>query len=239
MVSRATLNELTSANRALSEGSKRALRQLFAGLPTGDPYATRDALLEAVPAIVDQYGDLTASVAMEWFEDVYGLPAALGSYVDAEQVEASVRYRAGHLFEDNPALTLAGIANDLDKFVKQPGRDSLLESSRKHGLRFARVPKGKTCSFCLMLASRGAVYVSEETAGKEGSGNRYHGGNCDCSVMPVRVGEEYPDGYDPDDLYAKYRAATDVVGTRSDPNAITFELRRMFPDLVTDGVHTH
>lgn len=30
--------------------------------------------------------------------------------------------------------------------------------------RWARVPKGETCEFCLMLASRGWVYLSEESA---------------------------------------------------------------------------
>lgn len=236
MVDRSTLNQLAGVNRELSARARQALRQLFAGLPTGDPYATRDALLEAVPAIVDQYGDLTASVAMEWFEDVYGMPAALGSDVDPEQVQGAVRYRAGNLFDGNPSAVLAGIAVDLDRFVKQPGRDTLMQSARKNGLRYARVPQGKTCAFCLMLASRGAVYLSTQNAGDEG--HKYHG-DCDCTVMPVREGDPMPDGYDPDDLYAKYRAATDVVGNRNDTNAITNELRRMFPDLVTDGVHSH
>ena len=32
--------------------------------------------------------------------------------------------------------------------------------------KYARVPQGKTCAFCAMLASRGFVYASEDTAGK-------------------------------------------------------------------------
>ncbi|WP_279020462.1 hypothetical protein [Mobiluncus mulieris] len=39
-----------------------------------------------------------------------------------------------------------------------------------------------TCDFCLMLASRGPVYGSSETAG--GEGNKYHD-HCDCIPVPV------------------------------------------------------
>lgn len=39
-----------------------------------------------------------------------------------------------------------------------------------------------TCDFCLMLASRGPVYGSSETAG--GEGNKYHD-HCYCIPVPV------------------------------------------------------
>ena len=38
--------------------------------------------------------------------------------------------------------------------------------------RYARVPVGPTCAFCILMASRGFVYWSEEKAG--GRDNRYH-----------------------------------------------------------------
>ena len=51
---------------------------------------------------------------------------------------------------------------------------------RRHGVGYARVPSGReTCGFCLMLASRGFVYRSEEAAGDIGGRfNRYHD-RCD------------------------------------------------------------
>ena len=67
--------------------------------------------------------------------------------------------------------------------------------------RFARVPQGgETCRFCLMLASRGAVYLTEH---KAGAVSHYHA-NCDCKVVPD-FGDGI-EGYDPSVYYDKYRA---------------------------------
>lgn len=71
--------------------------------------------------------------------------------------------------------------------------------------RWARVPRGSvTCAFCTMLAGRGFVYTSEETAGG-GLGNVYHA-HCDCEPVPT-WGEAKLAGYDPERLDALYREA--------------------------------
>jgi len=78
--------------------------------------------------------------------------------------------------------------------------------------RFARVPQGeKTCDFCLMLASRGPVYLTEESAG---AFTKFHT-NCDCKVVPFwgttgagysrRTSAMRVEGYDPDAYYVQYR----------------------------------
>lgn len=52
--------------------------------------------------------------------------------------------------------------------------------STEYQIRYARIPQGaETCDFCLMLASRGFVYLSEASA--EGW-NHVHR-NCDCIVI--------------------------------------------------------
>jgi hypothetical protein len=78
--------------------------------------------------------------------------------------------------------------------------------------RFARVPQGeKTCDFCIMLASRGPVYLTEESAG---AFTKFHA-NCDCKVVPFwgtagagysrRTSAMTVEGYDPDAYYVQYR----------------------------------
>lgn len=234
MVSRLVLNQLTDSQAQLSAMAKRDLRDLFASLPS-DPYLARDLLLENVPIIAAEYGDLSASVAMEWFEDAYDLPSAIGSEYDRKAIEGTVRRTAGGLFEGNPELVIAGIQKGVDVWVKHLGRDSLMQSCQRNGLRYARVPSGpRTCAWCLMLASRGAVYLSEDTA----AGKQYHGGNCDCEPMPVRPGEELPGGYDVDEMHSMYQRARAASGS-DDPKDITYEMRRMFPDALKDGVHEH
>jgi len=77
--------------------------------------------------------------------------------------------------------------------------------------RYARVPTGEeTCDFCIMLASRGPVYHTEESAGAY---DHYHA-HCDCRIVPFwgtfEVGPSRRgsamgvEGYDPDALYEQY-----------------------------------
>ena len=67
--------------------------------------------------------------------------------------------------------------------------------------RWARVPHGKTCAWCLMLASRGWVYLDARSAG---AARQWHA-DCDCQIVPA-WGDKIPRivGYDPDALYAQY-----------------------------------
>ena len=71
------------------------------------------------------------------------------------------------------------------------------ERDRRDGVRFARVPTGwETCTFCLMLASRGAVYHTRKTAGEFKHFHR----RCDCKVVPGFEDDpmaELVEGHDP------------------------------------------
>lgn len=99
--------------------------------------------------------------------------------------------------------------------------------------KYARVPQGKTCAFCAMLASRGFVYASEDTAGKW---HKYHH-DCDCKIVPS-WGETEIDGYDPDKLKAIYQQAKNAAkaaGAGSDPNTVLSWMRSESPDMFTDG----
>lgn len=99
--------------------------------------------------------------------------------------------------------------------------------------RWARVPKGPTCAFCTLLASRGFVYWTRESAGYRGGlYNSYHS-HCDCQVA-VGWGDTHIDGYDPKGMYERYRQCRDTVSgmlTRSryaaDPNAVKADGARM------------
>lgn len=50
--------------------------------------------------------------------------------------------------------------------------------------RWRRTTVGTSCKFCLMLASRGAVYTSEDVAKYGYAGSRYHD-HCDCGAELV------------------------------------------------------
>lgn len=71
----------------------------------------------------------------------------------------------------------------------------------KKAIRFARVPSGsETCVFCLMLASRGAVYTSAISAGEW---NHYHS-HCDCRIVPAYSAKFEVEGLDIDGLANRF-----------------------------------
>ena len=98
--------------------------------------------------------------------------------------------------------------------------------------RWARVPRGaKTCAFCLMLASRGFSYLSEDTAGRQ---MQYHA-DCDCDIVPS-WGSSKLKGYDPDKYREMYQAAKAAAGDDGDWRDTLAQLRRIYHDEVNDGV---
>ncbi|MET7752317.1 MULTISPECIES: VG15 protein [Actinomycetes] len=109
------------------------------------------------------------------------------------------------------------------RLILQAGRETIAQSVARDPARarWARVPSGDTCAFCLMTASRGAVYASEATAGGL---HKYHD-DCDCTPTPFWRDSPYPDGYDPDALFQLYQDARDGLGKFPSTSAILSELR--------------
>lgn len=96
-----------------------------------------------------------------------------------------------------------------ETIIANVGRD------RDKGARFARVPTGtETCTFCLMLASRGAVYHTRKTAGEW---RHFHRG-CDCKVVPSFEGDpdaELVQGVKPRELYERYKQFKEIDSEES------------------------
>ena len=101
-----------------------------------------------------------------------------------EKSDAVARYQAKKLVKGGDAA----FAKACGEYARNDAFRSLNETiianvgrDKAKGVRFARVTTGReTCTFCLMLASRGAVYHTRKTAGDFKS---FHRG-CDCKVVP-------------------------------------------------------
>ena len=247
MVDRAALESYRSANRELSERVQAAVEGFTLSLDLSRAELARDAFLKFIPALTTQYGSVAAALAAGFYEEMRGASGESGRFratlakpVPAEAAAASTRYLAGHLWTPTPEAILGPLRTAVDKHVKQPGRDTVALNARREGVRWARVPSGaKTCAFCLMLASRDAVYVTRGSAGDKGQGvgDTYHG-DCDCQVVRIGRNDDYPEGYLPDNYYDMYNAARENAESGSIKD-IAAALRRTHPDAVKDGVHTH
>lgn len=102
------------------------------------------------------------------------------------------RYGDGESLESASQKALVDVTGAATRHVLNGGRGTVREMTRrdKTALAWARVTDADPCSWCAMLASRGAVYESEQSAlatterSPRGKGLPYHDG-CQCSAEPI------------------------------------------------------
>ena len=207
------LNEFTAFQTDLERRAAREITQLYSAAISPDlSAATRRALLlEMLPGLVEQYGDVAASFGMWMFEEMTGeLPTALVPSA-APAVQGSITALAGK------ANALQRLIPSMNRHVLGQARGAIHHNVGAHAnMAYARVPnyagqrEGKgPCEFCVVLASRGPVYASTTTAGARGTGNEYHD-DCYCVPMAMPAAnadhprgrpEDWPRGYNPDKIY--------------------------------------
>lgn len=120
---------------------------------------------------------------------------------------ATGKSKNGLTLDDLWARSTAGFDDDewaslTDDVLRRVGRMSTRMTADKDpsGTRWARVPVGPTCGFCIMLAGRGYVYRTAESAGLM---RAYHR-NCNCDVYPS-WGSARLEGYDQEGMNSRYR----------------------------------
>lgn len=208
--------------------ARRDVERFLGTLDTRNAAATIRALEDFFPALVQQYGDVAAMLAADLYADLRDLSLdgprgsfspLLASGTETAQVLAGVGYAAKPLYGANPdpIATASRLTAVADRLIKGQARDTLVDNTVADPAkpRYARVPTGaRTCAFCLLLASRGAVYASADTAG---DGRKYHH-DCDCVPTPI-FGEldlarlKRDASYDPDEFLGVYTQAKRDVGS--------------------------
>jgi len=177
------------ANEGLRGQIDAAVDRMWSTLPTGDAVATRDALLELAPDVIDSFGDVAATVAGDQYEQVLSQagirvpPAQLAGPIEREAIDAGIRWAVGPLFgaEPDSAAARTRMALVADRLALKQSDMTMRLNAERDNVRYAWVPAGPTCAYCTMLASRGPVYRSQDRA----SAGRHS--RCDCSIQPVPV----------------------------------------------------
>ena len=148
-----------------------------------------DEVIELASAIAEQYGFLASELGAQWYDlctrlaNIDAEPAVLS---DADS--GSIRERAKSMTEkysDKPRESVLNrfLQNEIQNSIRITG-DANLWRDYERGLcsgKWARVPVGDTCAWCLMLASQGAWYLSRESA-LGNNGSHYHDG-CNCIAV--------------------------------------------------------
>lgn len=169
----------------------------------------RQELLDYAYAIVTKYGEGSAALAAQWYDELAAAsnvivppaePAPTASYADVARTVNGVINQSAN--ED----TLAGA---VQRLVKTPGADTTLINARRDGAEVAWIPNGDTCAFCIALASRGWQSAGKVTM-RGGHAEHIHG-NCDCTYAVRFDDSTSVAGYDPsvyEDMYYSAEGST-------------------------------
>ena len=222
MATAADLARYADASRDVRRLAVVEAEDLWATLDFDDPVEVREALEDVLPDLMDVYGDLSATVAADYYDDIReqaevrtSFSAILSAPVAAEAVRANARWAIGPLFsaEPDPDQAFGRLAQEVDRMTLDPGNRTIGESTLRdpERPRWARVPQGAApCAFCQVMASRGAMFYGQAQAG--GEGDFYHA-DCECVPMQVYAGAPLPETYDPDTFYERYLAAREAAGS--------------------------
>ena len=216
MISAEEFREYNRGAAEIGDGAASAVEQRVLGWCRSHKDASvaekREAAKLIMEGFVQAYDDKAAVFASQWYDyraEQGGArlkQAVTMTVYEPGSVDDVARYQARKLAKEGDAA----FARACGEFARNDAFRSLSETiianvgrDRDKGAMFARVPTGtETCAFCLMLASRGAVYHSRKTAGEWG---RFHRG-CDCKVVPSFEGDpdaELVQGVKPRELYER------------------------------------
>lgn len=179
----------------------------------------REAAKLIMEGFVQGYDDVAAEFAAQWYDhraEQGGArleQAVTMTTYRPDAVDAVARYQAKKLAKGGDAE----FAKACGEFARNDAFRSLNETissnvgrDKEKGARFARVPTGfETCTFCLMLASRGAVYHTRKAAGEF----RHFHRRCDCKVVPSFEDDadaELVEGVRPKELYERYKQFKEI-----------------------------
>lgn len=180
--------------------------------PDADVASVREYTISIVDALVATYGNAAATCAANFYDELAeksGATLAAAAVADVDvfhYINKEVRYQATKLVAGDVAGFAEQAATCAKDQVARRANQTMRTNAKRDGIKYARVPMGgETCSFCIMLASRGFVYKSAESAG---DGNHYHA-NCRCKVVPA-FKKMTVQGYNKDELYKRWKKFTEI-----------------------------
>lgn len=222
--------------QGVSQEAKQAFMLAVKNIDFDDWAVAAEELRTAIYAIVDYYGLATSELGAQWYEYCRSLGIGSGytaivGEVSRYSVKSDVDVHIDKLFNgdiDTQMLVsmLEGVVVDQ---VQKQARDTILENINREYLAaiesgdsdfadnigYARVTTGDACAFCVLLASRGFVYKSKQTAERTKWGSKYHP-NCTCVAVPFHKADSIP-GYG-DKLEAHDRMYRDADNMRRSGN---------------------
>ena len=200
-----SLNGVAQIDKALdmlAKSSARSFLKIWAAAPSGEKTALIEYLTPNLITLIEAGHDQAATLALEqldWQRAGVSLPTELAAKPRYEAIEESIRFL---VVARETSVLREAIWGMVDRHIQNGHSETILLSSLAAGNGYARQPEPGACPFCLMLASRGAVYASAEHASRVGApgvvmrgfakrGDKFHD-NCKCRAVEVSDGDGLP-----------------------------------------------
>lgn len=170
---------------------------------------TIDELVDAATNVAMKFNNLGCELGAQWYDlcsELAGLDVEAAYLPEVD--ETAIAERAKSFADRVPPDSFISDAfnyflqNEIEKSIRITGDANLWRDYERGmaGGKWARVPVGDTCAWCLMLASQGAWYLSEKSA-LRGHAGKYHDG-CNC-IAVYHADAESIQGYE---ALAKYKS---------------------------------
>lgn len=230
MISRRAFDAYSKASASLvnsaSARAEKSLRLWFDMHPDATAAEARQQAIELIDGMAQTYSESASSLAARFYDEqaaeagIKLEEAVTEISYDAQWATEKMRWAAGLYEEGNVDGFVDAAAGVMANSMKRSLNDTIMKNAKRDkeaGVRFARVPTGsETCAFCFMLATRGAVYHTRESAGEMG---QYHP-HCDCKVMPGFGGssrhDELVEGWRPEEALERLKAIERETGCHVD-----------------------
>lgn len=190
---------------AVSDDLRRGLEEIINRLTEqGAPLnVVRNSVVDYLETYAPAYIEAAQALGAEAYEIMTGYKPVPGKPVDPDMFKSIVHAVAGNYMDGGTADMFARVVGDAaDRVITRAANGVISDSAVHDHASFARVPSPGACQFCLMLSSRGFVYATRQSAGEF---DRYHDG-CRCRVVASNEKSPHLEGYDPGELYDRWKA---------------------------------
>ena len=219
--SSASVTRLRTAQVGLTRLLLRDLRGLRRLVNPNRLQATVPTWIDAVAALVARYSQVSATLGADFYDGERAAAGVPGTFTvplaDApppEQTSNSLRWATKDVWDRDVDVATDAQTEPLDvrldaamkkadgaieRLVLNSGRDTVLEAVKRdpQAVAWARGAALGCCSFCALMATRGATYHTADTAGRdanvrfEGDGEAKFHNWCRCVVIPVYRGQAF------------------------------------------------
>ena len=208
MIPASLLGSYSALRKVISDAAMDDLDALMVSVLSESPRVQREALRDILPELGDRYVGVTSMVAAEFFDELMSIQeVAKPVRADTLLLEDPNRWRSlvdwsadDYVFERLGAdAVYSRLAGGLTKSLTEAAADTMIGNAEQQLDNFysaQRVPQPGACTFCSMIASRGAVYTERSATGVVGRGKPIGSHRLAKGIRPRgsrKLGEKFHD----------------------------------------------